>query len=120
MVFLPLNVILADSIRCSALNIHSVDLKFCQLNAKFILEASPIEYVQKMMLCGSLFEDNCTTGAVSSVFTNFYVDHEEPLEVLAAYRTRGQWVLGDLDGHEYLIILPVHQSVTSPVNDVFH
>ena len=111
MVFVLLNVILTN-IYYSAFNIHTLDLTFCQQNAKAISEASPVGYVKSMELRGSLFQDRCTTGAVSSVFTNFYIDHDEPLEALAAYKTRGEWVLGDLlEGHEYLIILPVPQSV---------
>jgi hypothetical protein len=64
----------------------SLDLTFCQRNAKSILVGSPVAYVKDMELCGSLFEGGCTTGAVSCVFTNFYVDHNQPLEALAAYK----------------------------------
>jgi len=60
----------------------------------------------------SLFEDGCTTGTVSCVFTNFYVDHNEPLEALAAYNAGGHWVLGELlEGHEFLIILPTRKPI---------
>lgn len=60
-----------------------------------------------MDLCGSLFDDDCTTGAVSSTFMSFYVNHNEPLEALKEYKRHGGWVLGELlDGHKYLIILP--------------
>ncbi|KAF9220777.1 hypothetical protein BS17DRAFT_301471 [Gyrodon lividus] len=39
----------------------------------------------------------------------------EPLEVLAAYQRGGQWVLGKfLDGHEFLIILPVLEYLPVP------
>ena len=55
-----------------------------------------------MELRGSLFE--ATTGAISSVFTTLYVDHNEPLEALAFYKKKG-WILGGLlDGHEFLIM----------------
>jgi hypothetical protein len=65
-----------------------------------------VTYIKDTELRGSLFDDECTTGAVSSVFTHFYVDHDEPLEALAEYKKTG-WVLGELlDGHEFLIILP--------------
>jgi hypothetical protein len=54
---------------------------------------------------GSLWSDD---GAVSSVFTSFYVDHAEPLEALKQYKAMGQWGLGGLlDGHEFLAIFPV-------------
>jgi hypothetical protein len=66
-----------------------------------------VDYIKTMELRGSLFEDNCTTGAISSVFTNFYVDHTEPLEALKRFKENTGWVLGELfDGHEFLVILP--------------
>ncbi|PPQ90489.1 hypothetical protein CVT25_014772 [Psilocybe cyanescens] len=99
--------------------IESIDISFCRQYAKSILQGSPVEYVREMSLRGSLFEDTCTSGAVSSVFTNFYVDHAEPLEALAVYKAREQWRLGELlDGHEFLIILPTQGPVTPPT-DVF-
>jgi hypothetical protein len=102
----------------SDISISSLDLTFCQCNAKSILAVSPVAYVKDMELRGSLFEDGCTTGAVSCVFTNFYVNHNEPLEALAAYKAGGRWVLGELlEGHEFLIILPVQKPVALP--DVF-
>lgn len=83
-------------------------MTFCQQNAKSIVEGSPVNYIKNMELHGSLFEDGCTTGAVSSAFTKFYIDHKEPLAALAAYKSRGRWVLGELvEGHEFLIIVPV-------------
>ena len=88
--------------------IKSIDLSFCQQNAKAIFKGSPVDYVRNMEPRGSAFEDNCTSGAVSCVFTNFYVDHKEPKEALATYKDLGQWPLGEpLEGHEFLIILPV-------------
>ena len=49
-----------------------------------------------------------TPGMVSSVFTEFYVDHEEPLEVLGKFRAKGKWCLGDLlDGDEFLSLFSV-------------
>jgi len=50
--------------------------------------------------------------------SNIYIDHEEPLEALAAYKASAPWVLGELlDGHEYLLILPA--SSTKPAANVF-
>ena len=90
----------------SATRIRFVTMDFCKEHAQAILESSPVAYVKDMVLHGSLFDANCTTGAVSSVFTSFYVDHSEPLEALDKYKQNG-WVLGELlDGHEFLIILP--------------
>lgn len=61
-----------------------------------------------MQLHGSLFEVGCTSGAVSAVYTEFYVDHEEPLSALEVFKEQGKWFLGELlEGHEFLIILPI-------------
>ncbi|KAF9220823.1 hypothetical protein BS17DRAFT_738892 [Gyrodon lividus] len=96
-------------------HIGSIDLSFCCQNAKAIIDRVPVEYVRTMELRGSLFEPTCASGTICCVFTGFYVDHSEPLEVLAAYQSGGQWVLGDLlDRHEFLVILPV-QEPTSPI-----
>ena len=89
-------------------SICSVDTHFCQRFAKSIIENSLVDYVCEMKLCGSLFDANCKTGAVSAVFTSFYVDHTEPLEALAEYRENGPWPLGELlEGHEFLVILQI-------------
>jgi hypothetical protein len=99
--------------------IENVDLTFGQKHAKSILESSPVGYVNSMQLHGSLFKDNCTTGAISTVFTNFYVDHDEPLAALAEYNKKGQWCLGALlEGHEFLIIVPICNAIPVPV-DIF-
>ncbi len=63
-------------------------------------------------ICGFvvLFENDCNTGAISSVFTNFYVDHHEPLEALAIYKASGGWILGELlEGHKYVPSHFIHQ-----------
>jgi hypothetical protein len=73
---------------------------------------TPIEYLKNIKLQGELFEDNCTSGAISCVYTKFCVDHTEPLEALQIFRQRGGWCLGELlDGHEFLIILPILEAV---------
>ena len=93
------------------MKIDNIDLSFCHENAKLIIEASPIGYVREMQLRGSLFEKDCTSGAISSVYTEFYVDHEEPLAVLQSFKASGKWTLGELlEGHEFLIIVPVSSS----------
>jgi hypothetical protein len=83
-------------------------LEFIRINAEKVLNASNISYLKSAQLRGTLFQAGSDTGAVSSVFTDFYVDHEEPLEVLDKFKARGQWCLGKLlDGHEYLALFPV-------------
>jgi hypothetical protein len=81
---------------------------FCCHNAQKIIEASPVDYIQKMQLHGSLFKEGCTSGAISAVYTEFYVDHKEPLSALEVFKEEGKWFLGELlEGHKFLIILPI-------------
>ena len=90
------------------LKIENIDLSFCRENAKLIFEASPVDYVRTMQPHGSLFEEDCNSGAISSVNTEFYVDHDEPLAALETFKSSGKWCLGELlEGHEFLIIVPV-------------
>jgi len=77
-------------------------------NASKVLDSSPVDYIKNLKPCGSLFEEDCTTGNVSSLFTQFFVDHEEPLDALKTFKANERWCLGDLpEGHEFLIIVPV-------------
>ena len=88
-------------------SVESIDTDFIVKNATKILHTTPIDYLKDVKLAGSLFDDSCTNGAVSCVFTEFYVDHAEPLAALEVFKTR-RWCLGELpEGHEFLIILPV-------------
>jgi len=83
-------------------------MDFIRDNAEGILASSSISYLRAAKVTGSLFQEGCDSGAVSSVFTGFYVDHAEPLEALEQYKAIGQWCLGDLlDGHEFLAIFPM-------------
>ena len=66
-----------------------------------------MDYVKTMELHGSLFEDDCSTGSISSVFTSFYIDYTEPLKALKRFKENTGWVLRELlDGHEFLVIFP--------------
>ena len=97
-----LNEVLLD------VKIENIDLSFCRENAKLICEASPVGYVHAMQPLGTLFEKDCTSGAISSVNTEFYVDHDEPLAALQTFKASGKWCLGELlEGHEFLVIVPV-------------
>ena len=90
------------------LSVDAVDTNFILRNTAKILEVTPVDYLKNVKLAGSLFDESCTTGAVSCVFTEFYVNHDEPLAALETFKTRGKWCLGELpEGHEYLVILPV-------------
>lgn len=90
------------------LSIYAVDLEFIRNNAEKVLKASNISYIKGAQLRGTIFQPGSHTGAISSVYTEFFIDHEEPLEVLDKFKARGKWCLGELlDGHEYLALFPV-------------
>lgn len=100
--------ILTDTSWYQAANLYDIDLTFIRDHAEAILTSSSITYLRAAQLKGSIFQADCDDGAVSSVFTSFYVDHAEPLEALEQYKAKGQWGLGELlDGHEFLAIFPV-------------
>ena len=87
-----------------------VDTNFIARTAKKIFQVAPIAYLQpsNIDLRGSLFQNEYDNGVVCSVFTQFYVDHREPLEALEVFKKAGRWCLGELlDGHEFLIVVPV-------------
>ena len=88
-------------------SVDLIDTNFIATNTAKVLETTPIDYLKNVKLAGLLFDDSCTTGAVSCVFTEFYVDHHEPLAALEIFKMR-KWCLGELpEGHEFLVILPV-------------
>lgn len=92
--------------RTIALPIDKLDLDFIKQNAKNIIETTPIQYLKTSVLHGSLFSD-VNDGSISSVNTNFFVDHEKVLGYLRKYEELGRyWPLGELmEGHEYFIVV---------------
>ena len=79
---------------------------FIRNNARTVMKASPISYVKNAELHGSLFDPEDISGLISSVDSKFFVDHTEPLEVLARVRERLDWPLGELsDGYEFLLMI---------------
>ncbi|KAF8496764.1 hypothetical protein F5888DRAFT_1614366, partial [Russula emetica] len=98
---------------CAALSkyanvkINAIDTNFIGQHAREIFSVTPVEYLKNIKLRGNLFE-NCSSGVVSCADTEFHVDHNEPLETLKVFKDSGDWCLGNLlDGHEFLIILPI-------------
>ncbi|KAL2045869.1 hypothetical protein ABVK25_011972 [Lepraria finkii] len=57
-------------------------MDFIHENAKAVMKGAPIDYVRDAKLPGSLFDPEDSSGLVSSVDTDFFVDHAEPLEAL--------------------------------------
>ena len=93
---------------------NAVQLDYIKDHAEAIMRASPISYVRDAKVSGSLFDPEDTSGMVSGVNTNFFVDHTEPLEALAWVRDHVDWPLGELiDGHEFLLILEVRRRARS-------
>ncbi|KAJ7070540.1 hypothetical protein C8F01DRAFT_1313116 [Mycena amicta] len=92
-------------------NIRKPDLSFIKRTAPLILDTTPIDYIKTAQLHGSLFEDQGSqNGTICSVFTDFPVDHAEPLTVLRAWESAQDmaWPLGALaEGHEYLVIVSI-------------
>ncbi|KAI0071521.1 hypothetical protein K474DRAFT_1606810 [Panus rudis PR-1116 ss-1] len=91
--------------KLTRLNVTEVDLSFIAEHAQRILSCSPVPYLRAARLHGSLFQEHCTSGAVSTVDTEFPLDHEEPLDALKEIeKTYGApWKLGTLPaGHEFL------------------
>lgn len=86
-------------------------MPFIRDYAKRIMKQSPIEYVRTAELRGNIFNSDDESGAISSAFTNFFVDHAEPLRVLGRVRQVRHWPLGELlDGNEFLLVLETSTS----------
>ncbi|KIW90594.1 uncharacterized protein Z519_08377 [Cladophialophora bantiana CBS 173.52] len=68
--------------------INSVPTSFIRDNAKRVMEQSPTDCVRYGELDGNLFDATDTSGVVSSVCTNFFVDPTQPLEALGWVRKR--------------------------------
>ncbi|KAK7690439.1 hypothetical protein QCA50_005537 [Cerrena zonata] len=84
----------------------ALDLDFIRNQGPTVLASATVDYLKTGQLRGSLFDPKDASGAVSTIFTNFYVDHAEPLSVLGDVISKhGKWPLGSLlDGHEFLVI----------------
>jgi hypothetical protein len=84
----------------------NVKLEVVKEFAAPVLVSAPVPYIRDAKLRGSLFGE-VDDGTVSSVFTDFYVDHTEPLEALMEVQKRGTvWPFGELlEGHEFLLII---------------
>ncbi|KIM82894.1 hypothetical protein PILCRDRAFT_820189 [Piloderma croceum F 1598] len=96
--------------KSARVSIQRIDLAFMKSNAIKVLGPTPVEYLKSPYLRGTLFEDQpIDPTAISSIFTEFYVDHQEPLEVLKKYEST--WPLGALlDGHEFFVLVKLEAS----------
>ncbi len=65
---------------------RKLDLAYIKEHAQGIFATSPVPYLKTARFCGSLFEDCGEAHGVCSAFTNFHVDHDEPLEALRGWQ----------------------------------
>ncbi|KAK0740480.1 hypothetical protein B0T18DRAFT_209934 [Schizothecium vesticola] len=103
--------LIAISKACGSFSFPHDRFDFMQACASEVMAGSLTTYVKTAKLCGSLFQpdmNDSVTGVgslVSGVDTNFFVNHEEPLDALAWLQDQGLWQLGHLpDGVEFLLI----------------
>ncbi|KAM0745279.1 hypothetical protein ACQRIT_000663 [Beauveria bassiana] len=95
--------------------VEKVSLDFISKNAQGVMRESPIPYIRDAKLCGTIFDDNDSTGLVSGVNTEFFVDHEKPMQALKIIRESLQWPLGELpDGHDFGVLCCAPQLVINP------
>jgi len=93
-------------------HISAINLNFIKENTSKILAVTPIPYLKSPILKGGLFQEDPESGVISSIFTQFFVDHDEPLQVLEEYKNRKEWPLGDLlKEHEFVILVEMMPSV---------
>jgi hypothetical protein len=87
--------------------LEDVDLEMVKVHARDIMESSPVEYVKKVRLRGSLFGEDQEESVVSCADTKFFVDHAEPLDALETVKRRGEdWPFGSLpEGCEFLALV---------------
>jgi hypothetical protein len=101
------------ALRAFGYGLEGVDPYLIEKHARDVMDASLVEYVKTAALYGSLFEKpGCweivqdTENVVSCAFTEFWVDHKEPLAVLEEVRKTRHWPLGENpEGHEYVVLI---------------
>lgn len=82
------------TLRAFGREIEEVDLKMAREHARAIMDSSPVSYIKEAVLRGDLFETHGQDNIVCCAYTNFWVDHSEPLEVLQAVKARGtDWLV---------------------------
>lgn len=100
---------------------EALDLSFIRAHGQAIFAASPVEYISRAHLRGSIFinhrggiqvggvEDEGGTphdGSVCVADSGFWVDHTEPMAVLASVSEEHEWPLGELpEGCEWVVLV---------------
>lgn len=97
------------ALRAFGSGIENLDFSLVKSHGHAIMSSSPVDYVRNATLRGSVFGSNGQEGSVCCAFTNFWVDHTEPLEVRKSVEEAGvKWPLGELpEACEFLVIADV-------------
>lgn len=95
------------ALRAFGRGIGEVDLDIVKQYGRTIMASSPVSYVKKAIPKGTLFDHVVHDGSICCAFTDFWVDHNEPLELLQSVKAKGvEWPLGELPGGcEFLVIV---------------
>lgn len=101
------------ALRAFGHGIECVSFDFIREHAGNVIAASPVEYIRGAILKGALFDreqSECSAEEGASVCcadTRFWVDHAEPMAVLATVKKEhGFWPFGDLlEGCEWLVLV---------------
>jgi hypothetical protein len=87
-------------------SIKNISLAFIKEHAESVVKSSPVTYIHNAKLHGVLFDAAETDDRVSSAYSGFFVDHEEPLLSLERIRKSGHWPLGELlEGNEFILLV---------------
>ncbi|KAF2711662.1 hypothetical protein K504DRAFT_500317 [Pleomassaria siparia CBS 279.74] len=102
------------TLRAFGRGIENFDFSFAKLHGRGLMASSPVMYVKTATLKGTAFSNERKTEDEQSVredciccaFTDFWVDHKEPLEALRSVEEEGvHWPLGKLpEGCEFLVL----------------
>ncbi|KAJ8116752.1 hypothetical protein OPT61_g1884 [Boeremia exigua] len=96
------------ALRAWGSGIEKFDISMIRGDVHDVMVASPVNYVKAAKPAGSLFQEGREDDRViCCADTAFWVDHTEPLAVLAAFAERDiKWPFGELpEGYEYLVLI---------------
>lgn len=100
--------------------LEALDLSFIRTRAQNVLATCPVEYISRTRVRGVLFADHPASaqdegrvdedGSVCVADSGFWVDHTEPMGVLAGVRMAREWPFGELsEGCEWLVLVKSSQ-----------
>ena len=100
--------------------IEGIGFDMTKARGHAIMRSSPVHYVKSAAPRGSVFEQNVYDGSICAAFTDFWVDHKEPMDALKNMRDNSiHWPLGELpDGCEFLVLAEAAVSEECAVNSL--